>query len=88
MDTDSLIFSLIARQFWKIIFSQKNETNANSYFGKIAQTISLANATDNFFPRTYCTAHKKNDKREPGLFKEEFKCWEMFSLCSKTVLLL
>ena len=28
--------------------------------------------------------HKKHDKREPGLFKEEFKCTEMLCLCSKT----
>ena len=43
-----------------------------------------ANATDNFFPRTCCNAHKKHDKREPGLFKEELRCTEMFCLCSKT----
>ena len=43
-----------------------------------------ANATGNFFLRTCCTAHKKHDKREPGLFKEEFRCSEMLCLCSKT----
>ena len=37
-----------------------------------------------FFPRTCCTEHKKHDKREPGLFKEEFRCTEMLCLCSKT----
>ena len=42
------------------------------------------NATDNFFPRTCCIAHKKHDEREPGIFKEEFRCAEMFCLCSKT----
>ena len=26
----------------------------------------------------------KHDKREPGLFKEEFRCTEMLCLCSKT----
>ena len=31
-----------------------------------------------------CNAHKKHDKRELGLFKEEFRCAEMFCLCSKT----
>ena len=35
-----------------------------------------ANATTNFFPRTRCTKHKKHDKREPGFFKEEFRCTE------------
>ena len=43
-----------------------------------------ANATTNFFPRTCCTKHIKHDKREPGLFKEEFRCTEMLCLCSKT----
>ena len=43
-----------------------------------------ANATDNFFPRTCCIAHKKHDKREPGLFNEELRCAEMLCLCSKT----
>ena len=38
----------------------------------------------NFFPRTCCAVHKKHDKREPGLFKEEFRCTEMLALCSKT----
>ena len=37
-----------------------------------------------FFPRTCCAVHKKPDKREPGLFKEEFRCTEMLCLCSKT----
>ena len=42
-----------------------------------------ANATTNFFPRTCCTKHMKHDKREPGIFKEQFCCTEMFCLCSK-----
>ena len=28
--------------------------------------------------------HKQHDKREPGRFKEEFRCTEMVYLCSKT----
>ena len=43
-----------------------------------------ATATTNFFPRTCCAEHKKHDKREPGLFKEAFRCTEMFCLCNKT----
>ena len=31
-----------------------------------------------------CSIQKKHDKREPGLFKEEFRCKEMLCLCSKT----
>ena len=43
-----------------------------------------ANATTNFFPRTSCAEHEKHDKREPGLFNEEFGCSETLYLCSKT----
>ena len=37
-----------------------------------------------FFPRICCVKHKQHDKREPGLFEEEFRCTEMLRLCSKT----
>ena len=43
-----------------------------------------ADAVANLFPRTCCVKHKQHDKREPGLFKEEFRCTEMLCLCSKT----
>ena len=37
-----------------------------------------------FFPRTCCADPKKHDKREHGLFKEDFHCTEMLFLYSKT----
>ena len=43
-----------------------------------------ADAVANFFPRTCCVKHKQHDNREPGLFKEEFRCTEMLCLCSNT----
>ena len=43
-----------------------------------------ADALANFFPRTCCVKHEQHDKREPGLFKEGFRCTEMLYLCSKT----
>ena len=43
-----------------------------------------ATATDNFLPRICCNAHKKHDKRKPGLFKEELTCSEILCLCSNT----
>ena len=33
-----------------------------------------ADAVANWFPRCCCDKHKKHDKREPGLFKEKFRC--------------
>ena len=43
-----------------------------------------ADAVVNFFPRTYFVKHKQHDKREPYLFKEEFRCTEMVCLSSTT----
>ena len=43
-----------------------------------------ADAVAIFYPRTCCVKHKQHDKREPGLFKEEFRSTEMLCLCSKT----
>ena len=43
----------------------------------------IADDVANFFPRICCVKHKQR-KREPGLFKEEFRCTEMLCLCSKT----
>ena len=37
-----------------------------------------------FLPRTYGVKEKKNDKREHGLCKEQFKSTEMLCCCSKT----
>ena len=31
-----------------------------------------------------CKTKKRHDKREPGIFKEEFRRTEMLCLCSKT----
>ena len=43
-----------------------------------------ADSLNNFFPRTCCSTHSQLDKREPRLFREEFRATEMNCLCSKT----
>ena len=43
-----------------------------------------ADAVANFFPKTCCVKHKQHDKREPGLFKGEFRCTKVLCLRSKT----
>ena len=43
-----------------------------------------ADASGKFFPRMCSEKHKQNDKIEPGLFKEEFRCTDMLCLLSKT----
>ena len=83
MDTDSLYLPLSEEILEDIILPEKrNEWEAIRSRDRIDSFT--ANATSNFFPRTCCSAHKKHDKREPGLFKEELRCTEMLCLCSKT----
>ena len=36
------------------------------------------------FPLTCCVKRKQHDKRDPGLFKEKFRCTEIFCPGSKT----
>ena len=39
-----------------------------------------ADAVASSFRRVCCVKHKQHDKREPGLFKEEFRCTERLFL--------
>ena len=83
MDTDSLYLALSEENLEDVIDPEKR-AEWDQLRSKDCNDNFTANATDNFFPRTCCIAHKKHDKREPGLFKEEFRCAEMLCLCSKT----
>ena len=80
MDTDSLYLALSEKYLYDCI------RGAEWGFLRTdgCKDDFRANATTNFFPRTRCTKHIKHDKREPDLFKEEFRCTEMLRLCSKT----
>ena len=83
MDTDSLYLVLSEENLEDIILPEKrNEWEAMR--SPDCTDSFIANKRGNFFPRACCTAHKKHDKREPGLFKKEFRCSEMLCLCSKT----
>ena len=77
-----LLLSLVQRKFRRCYSSRKTEWD--QLRSKSCTDNLTAKTTDNFLPRTRCNSHKKHDKREPGLFKEEFRCEEMFCLCSKT----
>ena len=83
MDTDSLYLALSEKELCDC-----NREESKSEWGLLrtedCKDDSTANATTNFFPRTCCTKHGKHDNREPGLFKEEFRCTEMLCFCSKT----
>ena len=83
MDTDSLYLSLAEKKLGDCIKPEKKaewHTLRSNYCGG----SFTADAAANFFPRTCYVKHKQHDKREPGLFKEAFRCTEMLCLCSKT----
>ena len=82
-DTDSLYSTLSEENLEDIILPEKRN-EWESVRSRDCTDSFTANATGNFFPRTCCTAHKKHDKREPGLIKEVFNCSEMLCSCSKT----
>ena len=83
MDTDSLYLALAHENLYKCIQPEMrsiwNEMRSNG-----CTDFFHATSTSNFFPRICCDKHIKHDKREPGLFKEEFRCTEMLCLCGKT----
>ena len=83
MDTDYLYLALSEENLEDVILPEKRAEWYQLRSRDCTDSFT-ANATGNFFPRTCHTAHKKHDKREPGLFKEEFRCSEMLCLCSKT----
>ena len=83
MDTDSLYLVLSEENLEDVILPKKG-AEWDKLRSKDCTDNFTSKATDNFFPGTCCNAHKKHDKREPGLFKEELRCAEMLCLCSKT----
>ena len=83
LDTESLYLALCEKELHDFI-GEESKAEWELMRTKDCRDDFTANATSNFFPRTCCTKHKKHDKREPGLFKEEFRCMEVLCLCSKT----
>ena len=83
MGTDSFYLAL-SKQNLEDVFVPEKRAEWDQLRCKNCNDNFTAKATDTFFPRTCCNTHKKHDKREPGLFKEEFRCAEMLCLCSKT----
>ena len=82
MSTDSLYLALSEKEMYDCI-PEEFEVEWELMRTEDCKDDNTANATTNFFPRTCSTDHKKLDKREPCLFKEEFRCTEMLCLCSK-----
>ena len=83
IDTDSLYLALSEKKLYDCV-REESKAEWSLLRTEDCKNAFTANATTNFFPRTCCTKHMKHDKREAGLFKEEFRCTEMLCLCSKT----
>ena len=83
MDTDCLYLALSEKELYNCI-REESKVEWRLMKTEDCKDDFTANATTNFFPRTCCTKQNKHDKREPGLFREEFRCTEMLCLCSKT----
>ena len=83
MDTDSLYLALAEKELEDCIRPEMRAEWQRLRSNDCVDNFT-ADAVANFFPRTCCVKHKQHDKREPGLFKEEFRCTEMLCLCSKT----
>ena len=83
MDTDSLYLALAEKELEDCIRPEMRAEWQSLRSNDCVDSFT-ADAVANFFPRTWCVKHKQHDKREPGIFKEEFRCTEMLCLCSKT----
>ena len=83
MDTDSLYLALAEKELEHCIKPEMRPEWQNSRsFDSVESLTAVAVAS--FFPRTGCVKHKQHDKGEPVLCKEEFRCTEMFCICSNT----
>ena len=74
---------LLPRRNWKIVSDLKRKQSGSHCGQKITLSFT-AGAGGSFFPRMYCHKHERHDKREPELFKEEFRCTLILCFCSKT----
>ena len=83
MDTDSLYLLLTEKELEDCIRPEMGAEGQRLRSNGCVDSFT-ADAVANFFPRTSFLKHKQHDKREPGLYKEEFRCTEMSRLCSKT----
>ena len=83
LDTDSLYLALAGKELEDCI-RPKMRWEWQRLQSNDCVDCFTANVLANFFRRNCCVKHKQHDKRKLGLFKEEFRCTEMFCLCSKT----
>ena len=75
MDTGSLYVALAEKKLEYCIRLERR-AELQRLRSKHCVDSFTADAVD-FVIQTYCVKHKQHDKREPGLFKEEFRCTDI-----------
>ena len=83
MDTDSLYFPLAEKELEDCITPEIRAEWQRLLSNYCVDNLT-ADAAAIVFPLTCFIKHNQHDKRELGLFKEEFTCTEVLCLCSKT----
>ena len=83
MDGDSLYLALSEEHLEDVVLPAKRDTWNAMQLRDCTDTFS-ANATDNIFPTMCCNKYKKNDKKEPRLIQEEFRCSRSLCLCTES----
>ena len=83
MDTDSLYLAVAEKELKDCVRPEMKAEWQRLRSNACVDSFT-ADAVANFFPRNCCVKHKQHDNREPGLFKEEFRCTELLCLCGKT----
>ena len=81
MDTDSLYSALAEKELFYCIRNEKRQ-DWGLLHCKDSKDSFTEETCSEFLPQTCFALHKRHDKREHGLFKEEFRCTDM-RLCSK-----
>ena len=76
MDTDSLYLALAENELEDCIRPEMRAEWQRLRSNDCVDNFT-ADALANFFPRTSCVNYKQHDNREPGLFKEEFRCTDV-----------
>ena len=83
MDTDSLYLALAESNIPDCI--KQDMVNEWAFISRGDCTNQYeADSLGNCFPQNCCFTRAQLDKREPVLFKEEFRAKELICLCSKT----
>ena len=83
MDTDSMYLAVVEKEQEHCIWLDL-KTESKRLRSKECSDSFTAGPSGNLCPRMFYDKHKKHDKRDSGLFKDEFRWSEMLCICSKT----